>query len=189
MDIYSVIRDAFIYYDTNMEKYSGLFKKIDHSKTIIKKSSHDLQNGIIELRDNDNKLLLSTKTESVGWYFPINNLWVWSWAIPEISKNQYNITKKILDYGIDIVFNPDPNVKIDKVQEESKLLSFFLKIQLTTSRLFIENKVHLDLQMALAAYISKTPVIYAYPLYVPPENKDDEPKLWSIQYYFLLDAK
>ena len=77
-------------------------------------------------------------------------LWVWAWANPQISKNHTLLSRKLLQYGLDI--NPSNN-NID----------IFLKSILTNSRMKL-SAIELELIISLSLYISKKEGVLKIPI-------------------------
>lgn len=172
----SLITDALEYYDKNMDKYSSFIKKCKYIKFLP--NDKDIEHTKVILYDKDNNQLLESRYEILGTYVPINNVWVWGWAIPTLYKNRTFIVRKILNYGIEL----DPNEK-------------FLKSELITSRFRVSSSIQLDMHASIASYLSKKPLIMRQ-IEIPdqmteegqqiPLNLDVDKSKWSIVYYFFL---
>jgi hypothetical protein len=181
----NMITNALEYYDKNMEKYEKIISKFKYYK-IIKEQS-DLEHNKIIFYDKDKQKIFETAYEILGLYTNVSKTWVWAWTVPQFYKNSTILSKKILNYGLDIP--PDTNNK-------------FLKSELVTSRFRISNPIQLDIHVSVASYISKIPFIYNY-FYDPTEydsrdlNKiiskssvEDVTKgKYASMYLFLLDYK
>jgi|APSaa5957512622_1039677.scaffolds.fasta_scaffold50727_2 hypothetical protein len=166
------IQNALAYYDKNMKKYKKIFNKVDHSKVLLFESGHDLEPDTLELYDKDGNKLLTANYDHIGSY--INNLWIWSWATTTVSPN-IKLSKKILNYGIDLSLIKDVRFK------DYNLINLLLKTELVTSRIFIMNKIQLDIHLAIASYICKYPIIFGV------LNKTDNIEVYD--YHFLSDIK
>ncbi|AYV79122.1 MAG: hypothetical protein Faunusvirus3_2 [Faunusvirus sp.] len=141
----NLISTSLEYYDRNAERYSKIFKKIGRVTYDIKPS--DLDKSKIYLYDKSDKLILSAHFEYLGKYFSSYKLWTYSWSQPEYSKNLTYISRKILEYGLDI----------DSCKGDS--LTQHVKTQLITSRIKIEDPLQLDIQIGLASYLSRQDAI------------------------------
>lgn len=171
----NLIQTALAYYDKNMLKYKEIFKKVDSSKVLNFENKHDLEPNVIELYDNNGNKLMTANYEKVGSY--INNLWIWSWASTEITTKNIKLAKKILNYGVDLIAIYD-----DKSREyKYNSINIFLKTELVTSRIFISNRLQLDIHLAIASYICKNPIIFSVYLKTNGLNYYD--------YYFLSNIK
>ena len=174
----SLIQNALAYYDKGIEKYKKIFEKIDHDKTLLIKSTHDLMKNHIELYDKNGNKMLTAEYECIGEYF--NNLWIWSWAYP-LDYNESILAKKILNYGV----NLNTITVNDKKSSNFNTLNIFLKSELVTSRIYILNKIQLEIHIAIAGYLCKNPIIF-----VDKQNKlSDENNYIINSYYFLSNIK
>ncbi len=137
----NIIQTAFSYYDKNNEKYELKFMNVQYVD--FKKNKNDNERSSINMYDEDNKLLFTYKYELIGVYYGITNTWSWGWSLSNFKKNTIYTSRKILEYGLDL---DNDNV--------------FLKTELVTSRFKISNPIQLELHLAIASYLSKTPLIY-----------------------------
>lgn len=174
-----LIINALKYYDMNQEKYGKLFNKCKYYSYI--KNNSDLDHNKILFYDEKQEKIFESRYEIIGKYYYSSHIWVWSWAHPNMRKNMIYITKKILNYGIDIAPSEDTN---------------FIKAELVTSRFKIYSDIQLDIHAAIASYISKQPMIFKQ--IFSPETKTDteemihpletEPRKFdTISYLYLLD--
>lgn len=137
-----LIKTALAYYDTNNEKYTGLYEKFKYF--MLEQSNNDTEHSIIKFYDKDDKIIFQSKYEILGFYDNSSHLWVWGWAIPTLPKNQVYLSRKILNYGLDLSLNEDK----------------FLKSELITSRFIISDPIQLNIHTSIASYLSKTPMIF-----------------------------
>ena len=140
MENRDLIINSLRYYDKNKESYTKLFNKAKYYSYTI--SENDLEHNIITFYDKNKKEIFKSRYEFIGIYNPSVSIWIWGWAIPNLMKNQINLIKKVLNYGI--------NLDRDSV---------FLKSELITSRFKIMNELQLDIHLAIASYISKQPCV------------------------------
>ena len=138
-----IVSDALQYYDKNSEEYEYFFKDIKYVSFETKEN--DTEHNIIYFYDKNKKEMFRSQYEILGTYNKTSNIWMWAWSNPEFSKNSVYISKKILNYGIDL-------------DKESK----YLKTELIFGRFRISNNVQLDMHLALASYLSKIPIIFKY---------------------------
>lgn len=178
MNNISLVTTSLEYYDSNNEKYGSLFKNITYIKFIVEEES---QHNIIVYYDSDKKEVFRSRYEIIGLYNSNTNTWTWAWAIPIFKKNNTNIVRKIWNYGA--VLSPKEQ---------------YLKTELITSRFRVADPIQLDIHVALASYLSKTPVVYKMYNYmqdigdldidgylnIKKETKDN----YTLYYMFLLDA-
>ena len=99
----------------------------------------------------NNKLVCTAQFEKMGYYNTKLNLWVWAWAfnalagLPSPEKNELYLSKKLLNYGLDI-----------ELSNNSKKNDFnLLKEILTNSRILISNNISLNLLVYISLYITK----------------------------------
>lgn len=137
-----LIINSLEYYDKNRDKYAKFFAKIKHYSMI--QDDKDTGHNTIIFYDKYNNELLRSTYEIMGIYTNFSNTWAWAWADPLLQKNKTYISKKILNYGLNI---ESPN-------------EIFLKTELITSRFRIVIDVQLEVHIAIASYISKTPLIF-----------------------------
>ena len=177
-----LIRNSFEYYDKNQENIRNKFDKVNYISFDINKK--DLEHNIIIFYDSNLKELFRSRMEKIGVYDKLSHIWTWSWAISHLNKNETNITRKILKYGVEL----DP-------------MSRFLKTELVTSRFRISNKTQLDMHCAISSYLSKKPNVYKYTIYsllklidnkyidiLHPDYTKMEEITFELEYYiFLLD--
>jgi hypothetical protein len=178
----NLVSDALEYLDNNTDKYEHLFKKVKYVKFV--NNENELDHSKIYLYDENKAEIYQSKYEVIGLYNNMSQTWVWAWSIPRMRKNSIYISKKILNYGIDLPSNS---------QE-------FLKTELITSRFRISNEIQLDMHAGIASYLSKQPLVYKYKIHLEPdifkygEDKlidvtkiGENPESYTIYYFFLLD--
>ena len=135
------IKDALHMYDKNKDKFSSLVKSVAYVKK--KDKSGDIESNIIGLYDKNDKLLYKAKYELIGLFNHQHDLWVWGWAVPNARKNLTYSSRQVLQYGLDIDYTKD-----------------HLKTELITSRLEISSPIQIDINLAVASMLVKTPFIY-----------------------------
>ena len=139
----SLVVNALEYYDLNNEKYSHIYKNAKYYKIVL--SNNDMKKNDIILYDEHKNIILKSAYEIIGVYSKDTNIWAWAWAIPFFYKNSTYISKKIINYGIDL----DPE-------------EMTLKTELITSRFRISNMIQIDIHVALTSYLSKNPVTFNF---------------------------
>jgi len=122
---------------------------------MLKNKSSDMDLNSIILYDENQDELLRSKYEFLGIYENTSRIWTWAWSMAVIPKNVTYTSRKLLSYGLDI---PSDQV--------------LLKTELITSRFRIASEIQLQIHCAIAAYISKKPIIYR--LKYPPDVDYDE---------------
>jgi len=180
----TLVNNAFEYYDKNNEKNMDKFINVVYIS--LDRKQNDLEHSILSFYDKNLKLLFSYKFERIGMYDKKSNIWSWAWTIPYFNKNETNIIRKILYYGVELNSN-----------------SIFLKTELVTSRFRITNNAQLDLHCAIASYLAKKPLIFKYKFFSNPEiiedkyvnilypkytyDKDQKETYEIVNYVYLLD--
>tara|TARA_S200000501_G_C20800802_1_gene733944 strand:+ start:823 stop:1332 length:510 start_codon:yes stop_codon:yes gene_type:complete len=160
-----IIPKALEYYDKNTEKNAQFYNDIHHEEWTHSLNNNDMDRRLIKFYDKNKKLLSTYKYEVLGMYSFYTNVWQWAWSLPKLSKNENYISRKILNYGLNL----------DKDQE-------FLKMELITSKFRLSSTLQLDIHLALASYLSKIPKIYSFIL-----NLDDPKEKREIFYLFLIE--
>lgn len=142
-----LVRDALDYYDNNNLKYTNFMNTVRYIKAIPVKNSRVK----LELYDSDNNFIITIEIESLGMYNNNTSTWIWAWAQSNYQKENIIISRKILNYGLDL---------------EAQYR--FLKTELITSRFRISTYVQSDVHIAIASYLAKKPFILD--IYIYPEN-------------------
>jgi hypothetical protein len=181
----NIVVNSISYYDKNLEKYGYLFKntKYVNFPPDDKNIKGDITRRKISFYNKNKKEIFSSRYEIIGVYENITHTWTWGWAIPKFKKNVTYMSRKILNYGLDI--------------DSDETNSMFLKTELITGRFRISDHVQLDIHASIASYISKYPVVYKF---VFDRSKSDSMKNYvevgdnnvlkgdySIYYLFILD--
>lgn len=140
--IRNLIIKSLEYYDQNTELYKPFFSKVKYYSLII--STNDIEHNKIIFYDKNGQEIFRSRYEILGFFNSQSNTWIWAWSIPTAIKNSVNISKKILNYGFDLLPFEDT----------------FLKTELITSRFRISHKIQLDIHISIASYLSKIPMIF-----------------------------
>ena len=153
-----LVMNALKYYDTNNEKYSKIFDKIKYYSIIFSHKDNGIEHNKIVFYDQEKKEIFKSRYEMLGIYHLKFKLWIWAWSIAILKKNEILLSKKILNYGIDL----------------DKDFSF-LKSELITSRFKISDEMQLDIHASIASYIAKNPMIceIIHPIAKSVEYPDD----------------
>lgn len=181
-NINNVIVNALDYYDKNYEKNEKIFLNAKYINFPLKNKDikGDITRNTMTLYDKNKEEIFSSRYEYIGVYDSSIKTWTWAWSIPELSKKSSYISRKILNYGLDLESNNTHNT--------------FLRAELITGRFRITNKIQLELHASIASYIAKIPKIYKYIL-KHSKNSDkyieisdiDYNDNYSVFYLFLLD--
>lgn len=141
----TVLLDAMAYYDRNRQKYIKFIETISTMRE-VKYESESEQDKLIFF-NKDKKEIATSRFEILGSYSSETEIWTWGWADPSARKKLVSLSRKLLNYGIDI--SPTPH-------------NYYLKEELITSKFKLNSMVQLDIHIALASYLSKSPLIMWY---------------------------
>lgn len=178
--INTLLVNSLEYYDKNTEIINKELKK---AKYLNFPKDDGIKGDIVRTKinffDKEKNLLNSSKFEIIGIYENQTKTWSWAWSIPKLPKNKSYISRKILNYGLDL--------------DTDNIDTTFLRSELITGRFRISNLVQLDIHVSIASYISKMPRVYKYVYkqsdnidYIKINNSLDDSN-YSIYYLFLLD--
>lgn len=134
-----VVAKALEYYDANNEIYNKLINKVGFVR--YKDGKNDQEKNEIYLFDKDDNLIFKSHYEYLGMYRNIESVWIWSWSIPSFLRKNTDMSRKILNYGLE--------------QQDN----IFLKGELVNSRTKVTNVIQIDIKVALTSYLSKQPMI------------------------------
>ena len=154
MSNYDIIPEALEYYDKFKLKNRSIINEIDRVE--LKENSNDIEDNHIIFYNKNNKIIKEAPYEVMSIYDKENKIWIWAWADCNLYKNQTKICRKLLEYSL--------NIDIREKNEESRDQLIFIKSNFITSRLYIESNNQLDINIALACYLSKSNFIYKYQL-------------------------
>jgi len=65
----------------------------------------DSKNIIIKYFDENDKNIASAELHTIGLMYPEDNIWVWAWSVYYLPKNQILLSRKILNYGLDFLYD------------------------------------------------------------------------------------
>ena len=148
----NIIYKALEYYDKQKAKFEKILAPAKYYK-IIKKDA-DIERSTIIFYDKNNKEIFKSLFENVGNYYYNERMWIWAWGILNYYKNQNYLSRKILNYGLDIPYKPEQDNSGLDINHD-----VFLKYELTTPRFKIDNYIQLDIHIAICSYLTKIPFI------------------------------
>lgn len=142
MDSNTTIRDALAYYDKQNQESIIKQRKFKYYKINFNTSE-------IQLNTNKNSTDMAIDTfEVVGMYNNRNKSWIWGWSLYHLKNEQLFLSRSILNHGLDI-----------DIGDKNNITNVSLKIELTTSRFRIQNRIQLDIHLAIFLYLSKKKII------------------------------
>ena len=147
MDIKNLIKTSLLNYDLSRTTYKDLI------------DSKDIEIDLKNDKFSFSKLNQSFNYEILGIFDDQTKTWVWSWLIPTIIQENIQISRSLLDYGLNLTTENKTNDYL------------FLKTQLTNSRFRLENSNQLDLHLALCSYLSKDKIKFIYPYIIKLSGK------------------
>ena len=166
MNDISLVPRALEFYDGGHEKIKMLNRLAESAVPNIIFYQGDLGRSKIEFTDKEKNILLTSEFEYIGIYYPKMKVWSWPWAVPGTNKNDTYLSRKILEYGLDI----------------SSDVLLGLKMELITSRFFVTDAVQVDIHLAVSAYLLKNPYIYQHVIRV-----DEDSDNYFIYFLILLN--
>jgi hypothetical protein len=127
-------------YDMNKESFFKKFKNIK----FFNFDYNDNYKTMVFYNENKEKIFVYSY-ELLGRYYNKQNFFQWSWSLIDTNKQLCIISKKILNYGIELIADDG-----------------LLKFMLINSRIYIQNSFEKDLIIAYSLYISKIPFILPF---------------------------
>lgn len=136
---------------------------IKNTRMIPTKSYSDSKRSTFQFVDNEtNEVVLETDIEILGIYYDKFDIWSWAWSFPDMKHSEIFLIKELLIYALGLGNDFS-----------------YIKSLLITSRGKITDRTQIDINVAIAGYLTKQPYIYPY---IHPINND---KLYY--YTFLLN--
>lgn len=152
-----IIQTSLEYYDSNQPKIIKIIEKIHYIKF---KNNQNITDEII-FYDKNKKEIFKSSYEILAAYVPNQQIWKWAWSLPTLPKKNNFISRKILEYALNLDHEKD----------------YLLKSTLINSKIKIINDLQLDIYTALSANLSRKPFIfklYYAPIPTTNEDKDDQ---------------
>ena len=165
----NLIIKALEYYDEqNLNNKKYISKDVNITVARLEDSRIEQKPRIIfrNLKDDEPE---DFTYEILGIFDNKTNIWVWSWVFPLIDRKLNQECKNLLNYGLNIEI---PNLEV--------MDSYFIKTQLTNSRIYLKDKIQLDILLAVCSYLLGKKIKFI---------KEDTRKLNDehyITYYYIL---
>lgn len=154
-----IIQTSLEYYDSNQP---NIIKIIDKIYYIEFKNNQNITDEII-FYDKNKKEILKSSYEILAAYVPNQQIWKWAWSLPTVLKKNNFISRKILEYALNLDHEKD----------------YLLKSTLINSKIKIINNLQLDIYIALSANLSRKPFIFKlFYAPIPIDNEDEDNKLY-----------
>lgn len=152
-----IIQTSLEFYDSNQPKIIEIIEKVHYVKF---KNNNNITDEITFF-DKHKKEILKSSYEILAAYVPNQQLWKWAWSLPTILKKSSFISRKILEYALNLDHEKD----------------YLLKSTLINSKIRIINDLQLDIYIALSANLSRKPFIFKLYL-APPLDKNIDPEFY-----------
>lgn len=151
------MKDALEKYDKNTEiYYNDIFKNAYYEEFIFKNSEIDYNEVIFY--DKDKNIIGRANYEMLGNFYVDTQVWVWAWSDPSYNKKVVTRSTNLLFYGL----------KLDATE------NFSLKMELVNSRFQITDPIQIDIHLAIASELCKTPCLFKYPIVTSQKMIDEE---------------
>lgn len=160
-----IIQDSLDYYDKHRDTYKKYIDKFYYYKKNI--SMNDNEKSTITFFDKNDNKVLEANIDMIGSLNTYTNLWTWSWANIKSPKNLNYLSRKMLNYGLDIMGK-------DKVH-------LYLKQLLISSDINVVNDLQLEIILAISSFIIQNPHII--------KTREGEDVMYIINYYSISDIK
>lgn len=135
-----VIADALLAYD----KGQRIINHLRNTAYIVSvPSDSDLKRGKMIFKDKKtDEIIFESEIEMMGAYYDGYKIFIWSWAQAQLRRPYIYLTKKALQYALDL----EPN-------------KVYLRSILSLSRGTVTHPIQVDINVATCAYLIKQPYI------------------------------
>ena len=124
----------------------------------------------------DNQLTINNQNfdyELLGYFDNMNNIWVWSWLLPQYNISQTKIARNLLDYGLKLEpYLPKTNNLDYSTKFSSDNEHLFIKSLLVNSKISIESAIQLDINIAIYYYLAHNKFKFILPHKVYSDNNN-----------------
>lgn len=173
-----LFRNILEHYDNNKLNIEKKLKNYKYFKLNFNKDTNDMSE--IMLYDNKKKEILKSRYQLLSVYIPNLKLWKWAWSLPIVNKKHSFVSRKILNYALDI----------------DNIHMLFMRDPLINSNITIQNDLELDLLIGISSYLTKQNFIMGFHYVnknddilnnVEKINSSDDVDNYMIHYYILMD--
>ncbi len=151
-----IIQSSLEYYDSNQPKIIDIVDKVYYIKF---KNNKNITDEIV-FYDKNKKEIFKSSYEILSAYIPNQQIWKWAWSLPTILKKSSFISRKILEYALNLDHQKD----------------YLLKSTLINSKIRIINDLQLDIYIALSANLSRKPFIFK--IYLAPLSEEEDAEFY-----------
>lgn len=155
--------NAFNYLDKKTVEHENIFN--DYDRYSFKISKNDMGKNKMFFYKNNKKIIIAD-FDYMGYFNKKTRLWAWSWGRFDFPKPLTYVSRKLLNYGLDINVE---KVTLKSNHEFQIDLKQALKILLVNSRLIINTEIGYEILKALIIYITKSKYLFVMKL-----SKDEE---------------
>lgn len=155
------IRNKLDIYDKSNDDYKHLID-IKKDSEFIEYGKYEKNEEITEhlhyviFKNNKKKKIYRGNITKLGIFFEDSKIWVWAWAIPTTKPNDTYACRNILLYGLELDIYQQ---KGDTILP-TYYIDLYQKPMFITSRLYINNKIMLDILLALSLGITKAKFVW-----------------------------
>ncbi len=158
-NINQFVKKALEHYDKQLFEYN------EH----INSNNIELSDSGITIKLKNNKTFYGN-CQLLGIFDLRTHIWLWGWTLPFIRDEVLIDCKNLLDYGLKL--SPDN-------QKDEHL---FIKTLLLNSRIYVEEEIQLEINLAIYSYLLKDRCSFILP-YKIYKNEDDDKA--TISYYII----
>lgn len=159
----TLIMKSFDYYDKQNTSYNNLIE----SSNISKQNPNSLMRSDNNTKEYTSTLITSQQIlpsikfenstenfdyEILGLFDMKTNVWIWAWCFPFVDAKLNKESKSLLKYAL--------NLNITDIGSKDH---YFLKTQLTNSRIHMKNNFQLDILLSICSYILGNNIKFIYP--------------------------
>lgn len=173
-----IISLAYEYFDNKKELYGKYID--DNNIKAIRRSEHsnDMEQLNFEILSDDGNVVATGNYSIIGYFNNEISTWYWGWAVPFPVKSENYLSRKLLNYAMDLDINTNDIV-----------LSSILKAELLNSKIYIGYPtLEIEKYIALSLYVTKSD--YYKQIMVTSYNvKTKKTETIGSVYYFLRNIE
>ena len=170
-----ILPEAYEYFDRQRNKYQDDINS-DSKKFKVVFPENDLELFKFQLNDLNDNIVFQGNTSIIGYYNYSISTWYWGWSMSFKNKSENYLSRKILNYALDIDIY---------TENEYQISNSIFKIELLNSKLYMQNpSVEIEKNIALAMYLTKSD--YFWKLSIKENNITDGNKDIICDTYYLL---
>jgi len=162
MDFHYSVNKALENYDHH-QKFFRYIESLDQYfyPSVTKKSFLTLSDPLTK------EVIFESEIQYLSVFYSKDFIWSWAWALSHFLKETSYLSRKLLNYGLDLTSDTDP---------------FILRHIMVSSRLLITDMFHIDIIVALSSYILRCPYIMGKKEFVNGGKEE-----YIIVYYIIVE--